>query len=710
MKTLSFNLAFLIIISFLLIFLPPGFTHNIQNTVQYSYFAYQETSVQANLTGSQPHILHIDHYNDNSGTAVVRIGRVNYYDYCSRNYCYEQRLLLRVIKADGSVIQINYDNATEIQDINYCSVTPFAKNSINFYPLFDQYILVTYAHATNTSDPTTYVDRFLRLSTINGIGINPESFKWSQYGYNGNGSFSLLAYDIVSSIQNPTSFQVTVFATLDGGYSLIYANTTSKTFTSNSTLANQFSVDAGIYAIMLGYNQSTTPQSLILYQLTTPNLTFTRLYCSVDFVYIGHSCIAYVTQKQTSQIQNITTTVITTTITPTTAAPTVVPVTTTVTAPPTTITNSENFYVKIRILSTGSVLASDLMFPQNKGSLTNVRTLPYGGYAVINRTYFGRNINYTFELHNESDALVNYNFPIRPLITNFNGAFDILQNNTMFVALNETITSWQILSAQLPSLSPYNGSGSEYGNLHVSGTYPPIGFKSLELNSNYINITYQDSIKFNDGNLRIYQKTNDGNITLRQLINTKSCNFGNGCNASGNVVTLKVLGCAFNVPNARYYIEVDNNFIKSNVYNEPILGIDPDIWIFNTANIQPISKRAGNIQGALRLTNDGIQHFNGLSKEDKDSFFNNLIKELTNLIPTENGRLSTNKHTQMDPNDSSKIIISISISEAKGSDKMTATQIQSNLILLITNKEFTGISTGSTTKFLDETYGYQRHR
>ncbi|CAG8673628.1 36807_t:CDS:2, partial [Gigaspora margarita] len=44
------------------------------------------------------------------------------------NYCYEQRLLLRVIKADGSVIPINYENATEIQDINYCSVTPLAKH------------------------------------------------------------------------------------------------------------------------------------------------------------------------------------------------------------------------------------------------------------------------------------------------------------------------------------------------------------------------------------------------------------------------------------------------------------------------------------------------------------------------------------------------------------------------------------------------------
>ncbi|RIA99799.1 hypothetical protein C2G38_1571877, partial [Gigaspora rosea] len=311
----------------LLIFLPTGFT---QSTIQYSYFAYQEASVQANLTGSQPHILHIDHYNDNSGTAVVRIGRTNYYDYGSRNYCYEQRLLLRVIQADGSVIEINYENATEIQDINYCAVTTLAKNPLNIYPLFDQYILVTYTHATNTSDTSTYEDRgmvfhwngaiisklefgpsylspstnwypaefivnnitpkkgFLRLSVANGN--KTDYFKWSQYRYNDSGTFSFLQSDTVRSLQDPTSFQITAIATLDGGYALIYANTIIRTLTSDNKLAAQFSENAGIYAIMLGYNQSNTPQSFILYQLTTPNITFTGLYCSVDFVFIGHSC------------------------------------------------------------------------------------------------------------------------------------------------------------------------------------------------------------------------------------------------------------------------------------------------------------------------------------------------------------------------------------------------------------------------------------
>ncbi|CAG8735110.1 42129_t:CDS:2 [Gigaspora margarita] len=718
-----------------------GFT---QNTVIYSNFTYQETSIQPNLTGSQPHILTIVHYNDNSGTAIVRIGRENYYNYVTKNYCYEQRLLIRVIQKNGSVIPINYENPNEIQDINYCYITSLSKNPLNIYPLFDQYILVTYTYATNTSDTSTYVDRgmvfnwdgkiisklefdksflspgtinwhpneyvvnnispkkgFLRLSMINGIGTNSDFFKWSQFGYNDNGSFFLLAEGIVSSIQHLTSFQVTVFATLDGGYALVYAKTTSRTFNSNNMLATQFSENAGIHAIMLGYNQSTTLQSVILYQFTTPNLNFTGLYCSVDFVYIGHSCIAYVTQTQTSQIQNVTTTVITTTITPSAAAPTVIPVITTVTAPPTTITSSDNFYVKIRFLSCGFVISLDPIFATNNGSLTIVRTLPYGGYALIDRIISGSNMNFTFELYDESNALANYNFPIRPLITNFNGAFDILPNNTMLVALSETTTtSWQILSVQLPSLSPYNDN--VYGNLHVSATYPPKGSKNLTLNSNSINITYQDPITLNKGNLYIYQSTINGSKILRQLINAKFCNIGNGCSVSGKVVTLKVLDCTFNDPNAQYYIEVDNDFIKSSIYNEPILGIDPNMWTFNTVG--------GVIQGLLRLTSDGTQYFQNLNVAERERFFNHLIDELTILIPTENGRLSSNGNYQKDTSDSSKIIITLSISETKGSDNQRiSTEIESNLNLLIKNKEFTGISTKPTTQYLDETYGYQRY-
>ncbi|CAG8821122.1 6535_t:CDS:2, partial [Dentiscutata erythropus] len=95
--------------------------------IEYSNFTYIEISSQANLTGNPPHVL--------------AIKRCEYFN-CSRN---------------GSVIEINFNNTEEIQDINFCYVN--GKNPINIYPLFDQYILVSYVHAKDTSDSITYIDR-----------------------------------------------------------------------------------------------------------------------------------------------------------------------------------------------------------------------------------------------------------------------------------------------------------------------------------------------------------------------------------------------------------------------------------------------------------------------------------------------------------------------------------------------------------------------
>ncbi|CAG8844837.1 17456_t:CDS:2, partial [Gigaspora margarita] len=228
-------------------YFPAGFFTNrfTQNTIEnssFTYLTYQETpSVQVNLTEAQPHILTFSHYNDNSGTVVVRITRVNYYNYITMNYCYEQRLLLRVIQSNRNVNEINYENASEIQDINYFNnITP--KNGFYVYL------------------------QLMVMKQIPSNGANIDST---------NGTFSLLQNDTVPGLPDPTSFQVTAIATLDGGYALIYTNTTNRTFTSDNVLAAQFSANAGIYAIMLGYNKPKTPQSFILYQLTTPNITFT---------------------------------------------------------------------------------------------------------------------------------------------------------------------------------------------------------------------------------------------------------------------------------------------------------------------------------------------------------------------------------------------------------------------------------------------------
>ncbi|KAF0456453.1 hypothetical protein F8M41_001351 [Gigaspora margarita] len=619
----------MIIIIFLLTLLPTGFTQNTQNTVR--YFTYQETSVQPNLTGLQPQILNIRHYKDNSGTVVVRIARTNYYNHGSSNYCYEQRLLLRVIKADGSVIQINYENATEIPDINYCDLGSSAKKPLNFYPLFGQYILVTYTHATNTSDTSTYVD----------CGM---VFDWG------------------GNIIRPYQLQSYCIATLNGGYALIYTNTTNRTSTSDNILAAQFSEDAGIYAIMLSYNQSKTPQSFILYKLAIPNITFTSLYCSIDFVFIGHSCIV-----------NIQTT---------------------------TTTNSSTFYVKIRFLSSGTILSLDSIFPPNNGNLTIVRTLPFGGYAIITGLDHGQNTNFTFNLYDEDDKLSGYN-PLKRNISNFNGTVDVLQNNTILVALNETTTSWKILLADLTPPSQYNKS--DYGNMHVREAYPPTNFKYLPLNNNMINITFDVPVSLSDAKLTIYQKINKR--VLRQFINSTNCN---NCITLGKVITLNVLSCTFNDPGGHYFIQMDNNFVKSAIYNESMLGIDKNVWSFQTNNITSSKKNtdnSGDIRGILRLTISGSRYFQELNDSGKHEFFVTLIDQLILMIPTEKGRLESDELYQLN---TSNILISLFIHEAKDNEKLTAANIKDYLHQLITHKTFTVISMNNATNFLDDTYGFQQ--
>ncbi|CAG8814565.1 24036_t:CDS:2, partial [Gigaspora margarita] len=683
MKTKLHNLRFIVITTciFLLTFLPNGFT---QDAIKNSTFIYQEVSNQTNLTGVQPQILKIDHYNDNSGTAIVRIARENYInsiDDFTKNSCYEQRLLLRVIQGNGNVIEINYEDATEIQDINYCYI-------------------VTYTHATNTSDTATYMDRgmvfdwggniishlefgqsflhpdtnwypyetvvnnispkkgFLRLSAINA-NIT-DCYKWSQYEYNGSGKFSLLQNDTIPIAKDVFSYEAIAFATLDGGYALIYANTSIKDWSSNNTLGPDYT---GIYAIILYYNQSiTTYQSLVLYQSIKQDIIFSNLYCSTDFVSIGYSCIAYAVTNELS-----------------------------------TTSTSDNCYVRTRFISSGTVLSLDLLSPSNNGSFTSIRTLPLGGYAAINNA---SNINFTLNLYNEDANLSSYNFPLKPITVNSKDAFDVLQNNTVLVAQNETTTSWNILLIDLPKLSPYNNNG--YGNLQVNKTYPPKNAKDIPLNINMINITFNVNVScsVSFGNLTIYQKINQTNI-FRQFFNSINC-------TKSNIITLNVLNCTFNDPGGQYYIQMDNGFVLDEVYRESILGIAPNVWIFQTENITSSKRHAdkqGDTRGILRLTIPGSQHFQELNDSGKHDFFVILIDNLTFMIPTEKGRLGFDRNYQLD---TLNILISLSIHEANDDEKLTAAEIKDNLNQFITNKEFTVISAETVTNFLDETYGFQQ--
>ncbi|KAF0548438.1 hypothetical protein F8M41_025946 [Gigaspora margarita] len=536
---ISNYLIFNFVTIFILVFLPSGLT---QVSVRYSTFTYPEITNQPNLTGTQPQILTFTHYNDNSGTAVVRIARVNYYNTATNSYCYEQRLLLRVIQTNGRVIEINYEDATEIQDINYCAVR--SKNPLNIYPLFDKYILVTYTHATNTSDTTTYTDRGM-------------VFDWD-----GN-----------------------ILSHLEFGSSYLSPGT--------NWFPNEFIVNN-----------------------ITPKKGFLRL----------------------SAVNNI----------------------------------------------------------------NGVDSFKWSQYG-----YNGNgNINFDFSLYNELDQLyTDWTFPLLPILSNMNGAFDVLQNNTILVALNGSTTTWSCFVIDLPKLAPQIDNG--YGNLQISSTYPSRNDINLLLNTDTINITYYDRISLSDGNLTIYQTINITKIP-RLMINSRTCDASK-CIPLGTILNLKVLTSTFNDPGGKYSIEIDNNFVKNSDYNEPILGIDPNIWNFQTNNNVTINqKRTGDVRGKLRLTASGTTYFLSLNDSGRNDFFTGLINELLVIIPTEQGRLDSSKLHQNDPSNTDQLLISLIVYEMKNGDKKNATAIQNDLDQLIRNKYVTGISLfGNQTLLLDEKYGFQ---
>ncbi|CAG8514372.1 16695_t:CDS:2 [Gigaspora margarita] len=478
MNTLFYNLAIAVIVVFLLTGLSTEFTQ-----LEYSDFTYTEISSQANLTENPPHVLVIRHYQNNANTSIVHIGRENFIT-CT-NLCLEQRLFPRFLQGNGNFIEINFNNTKEIQDINYCYVN--GKNPISIYPLFDQYILGSYIHVNDTSNTATYMVRGIITNWNGNITsiidfrpsyLFPNSSIWEpnelivnnivpQKGFLrlsrmcGTNDFEWNCYKTTRLLQ----IILTLPTTLDNGYVIIYSDMSFGC--------------AILYAMKLKYNEKAYVR-FTLFQLTQPNITFTSFFCSVDYVYVGHLCIAYVTITITSQAPTNMTTISTTTLVPLTISVTFLP------ARPTTSAMQGLYYLKIRVLASGSVLEADHIVSNEISG--NIRALSLGGYTSILQQPSGFVIDFIFRLFNESNQLLDYYIQMNPIITNL-------------------FTAWNFVSIQHPAFSPYKDCG--YGNFHVIATCPQKGSNNLDV-----------PVSLADGKLFIYQKFSQGDILciLRQSL------------------------------------------------------------------------------------------------------------------------------------------------------------------------------------------------
>ena len=123
----------------------------------------------------------------------------------------------------------------------------------------------------------------------------------------------------------------------------------------------------------------------------------------------------------------------------------------------------------------------------------------------------------------------------------------------------------------------------KYQNPNIYNTYPNIN-ENIETNQIYKNlqfvINYNIPVTLSSKYLTIYQYDEKNHTTQRQTIpgsNPKYCKMLND-----TAVSFEVLASILHQDNARFGIRVDNDFVKSQITKEQLLGISEEIWTITT--------------------------------------------------------------------------------------------------------------------------------
>ncbi|CAG8599071.1 8614_t:CDS:2, partial [Diversispora eburnea] len=259
-----------------------------------------------------------------------------------------------------------------------------------------------------------------------------------------------------------------------------------------------------------------------------------------------------------------------------------------------TQSNVKNYYVKLDFLSSGSVikitpLISLPNLPLNYTTGWQVESIPYGGYLFYG--YFqdanGRNNAYGYYYNEIEDYYKEWDFP-EPSVLNSQGTLIIMSNNTLLVSLRENNNTWI--------------SDNGYLNLLI---------------------------------YRIDDKFTTQNVT-RQFVNGNNDEF---CSISDDELTVivEVIRSTFNIILAIRITKVDNNFVRSKVFGEPLMGIDYNIWNFYTSSREEIF--SDTVSGVMRLTKEGTRHYYDLNSTGRTNFFKNLIIELSEILSIGSNRL-----------------------------------------------------------------------
>ncbi|CAG8599360.1 555_t:CDS:2, partial [Diversispora eburnea] len=662
-----------------------SFTHNETNPFETSpriwqYGTYFDGTVVLRIINRDP--------NKNSSTTELWIRPV---------------LSLRIIYPNGTVSEIDIE--LEIPEFNWHPlIDDYIQDTINIYALHKGYLLVTYFNTSNPDDINTYEEwgriidwngnlydkvNFSKAYIENGIwypmatgivtnvdpekgflrifGMNATYNEWQQYTIGNTFNLNKLSEGNIVLPQNGNYALISIVATVDEGYSLIIGNSTNSTDSNNN---NPLEIRTAVYALTKGYHDKQFSAPKMIYQLPLDNVTITGIFTGTSSTGIGQICALIVTQN----FANF----------------------------------SRNYYVKLDFLSSGSITEivplsiSVPELPSNSTSGWLLNIIPHGGYL-----FFG----YFLDANNQTNNICAYyfnevanNFTIwdygESVVLNRRGAFIILPNNTILISQIEGLNAWSFNTTDIPKFTDFDHG---YSNFQVNYTSPSINANILTSTKN-IMITYYEPVELSYGNISIYQIDNSGNHIIRQFF--KGINSFCSISDDGLTVTVKVIKSTFSNPNSQFYVKVDINFVRNKAYKESLMGIYENIWKFNTSSSEETF--AETVSGALRLTKEGTEYFENLNTAGKYQFFTDLSLELSEIIPVNNiKRLSLNGKFQVDTtvSPSRQILISLRIESSK--EERSVASIVDDLNVMITYKNMTSIGLESTTKYLDENFGFK---
>ncbi|CAG8635142.1 2305_t:CDS:10 [Ambispora gerdemannii] len=565
------------------------------------------------------------------------------------------------------------------------------------YALTENNIFITYVTDTpteigykcaiiaNWNGEITFGPFDLVKSTVIGyyqyfvLNVNPsKGFLWAQISETNvvwfqftapdqKGQISLVKTNVITSPPGTNFSRAKAFPTVDGNYGIAFTAKSNK-----KQIYNADNSTIPLSPIWLTYTTFLKDNQMFLVYQTVMNLSELSICdCSAHYDSSGYTCILL------GQTQNATT------------------------------QGVESAFLKVDFYSTGSILAIEQFniegehsFAVNQSWIYKIRPLYYGGYIIISLNITAEKL--TGLIYSPNSTYVN-NWKLGDMPLDTFVAQGILPNNTIWLSYQHLVdnSSWSLITCDIPKMIEDNLG---FYNPNVIEVSPHN--KSVNVGwSDRISLTYRYPVVLASANISIYQYRENATDLLRQTISAQT----NLCEVSPtdpNKITCTVLATTFSLPNTKYYVVVENNFVKTALKDEPLYGIKPYLWNLTTDPVEFDTVYVDYAVSLVRLSREGSTMFLNLNHSEKIGFFDGIKHTLTEILPIDSNRIVPKYKSQSDPDSNDQQLLQFEVLPVKDLRKPNVKNIVSSVNMLISDKYVTGLANDNYTKYLDETYGF----